>query len=177
MGGLALAGAEAGVGLIGGVFKSKQAGEQEKSRIQALNDRLKQNADVAQFNSIQRMKRLNSTLASQAALQAFSGAGSAGLVSGNMISLNDMNNFVSDENAAKLSETFQNLGIISQIQATERQGDHIQEQAIIGGVTAAATDMAQLYVPTAGFSSSSLTPNNYGVYIPPPSSTNISGEI
>ncbi len=173
----AVAGVMGGLSLVEGFFGASQAEEQEKSRVAALKERMRQQKDAAQFQSIQRDKRINATLGSQAALQAFQGGGTAGLVSSNMISLNDMNAFASDENAARLSEIFQEKGISSSIDAAVRQGEAAQEQALIGGVTGAVSHFSDAYILSQGTSPSSISPYNTGVSLPPPQFTNTGGNI
>ena len=130
----ALGGAESGAGMIGSIFGGSD-------RRASLRLRMRQIQDATRAQSIDQMTKLNHTLASQAAIRAAGGGGTAGTVSSNMISIADMNAFANDENADKLNEVFQKESVQSQIDASKVQ----EATGIFGSVVKGAKTASSFY--------------------------------
>lgn len=143
-----LSGITAVTGLTSGGLSFESARKASKERTKALQLRLTQIEDQSRQEEIQKMRKLNNTLASQAAIQAAKGGGTIGPVTSNMLTLSDLNEFSQDEDADNLSEIFKKESVNSQIIQAQKEGEASETSAIIGGLGSTLQSAANLYVPS-----------------------------
>jgi len=135
--------AEGGASITEGIVSYEGQKKTEKTRLNALNLRMKEISDSTRQQSIDQTARLNKTLAATAAISAAQGGGTAGLTSSTMMSINDINNFSQDENADKLNEIFQQESVGSQkIQAIKQRSSIVP---LVEGFLGAGQDAANMY--------------------------------